>query len=95
MSQTLEVFTVGDVCRATGVPLHRVDYAIASRWIQPVRRRGAPNLYDAAAWSRSWPGSRRSSGRTSDARRHGRATPRCGGCSRSSTSSRGPTLTSE
>ena len=34
---------------------------------QPVRRAGAPNLYDAAAWSRSRPRSRRSSGRTSDA----------------------------
>ena len=52
MNQTLEVFTVGDVCRATGAPLHRVEYAIASRRIQPVRRAGAANLYDAAGMER-------------------------------------------
>ena len=46
---TLELFALGDICRATGQPPHRIEYVIASRRIQPVRRAGASNLYDTAA----------------------------------------------
>ena len=40
--------TIGDVVRLTGEELHRVEYAIRSRRIQPVRRVGNVDLYDAA-----------------------------------------------
>ena len=38
--------TIGDIVRLTGEDLHRVEYAIRSRRIQPVRRLGNINLYD-------------------------------------------------
>jgi hypothetical protein len=43
-----DIFTIGDIVRLTGADLRRVEYAIRSRAVQPIRRAGSANLYDRA-----------------------------------------------
>ena len=45
----MQLFTVGDLARRAGVPVHRVTYVIESRGIVPVGRAGQVRLFNAAA----------------------------------------------
>lgn len=46
MKSTL--FTVGDMARELELPIHRVQYLIRSRNIQPTQRAGLIRLFDEA-----------------------------------------------
>ena len=37
---------IGEIVKLTGEPLHRIEYLIRTRAIQPVRRVGNVHLYD-------------------------------------------------
>jgi len=38
--------TVGEIARQTGLPLHRVEYLLHARQIQPIGRAGNARVYD-------------------------------------------------
>ena len=45
----MQLFTVGDLARRAGVPVHRVTYAIEARGILPMGRSGQARVFSAAA----------------------------------------------
>ena len=45
----MELLTVGGLCRRTGEPLHRINYVLRSRKIQPSGRAGVLRIFDEPA----------------------------------------------
>jgi hypothetical protein len=45
---SIQVRTVGDLCRDFAEPIHRIHYAILSRRIEPVGRIGLRRTFDQA-----------------------------------------------
>ncbi len=45
----MQFFTVGELARRAGVPVHRVTYVIETRGILPVGRAGHARVFSAAA----------------------------------------------
>jgi hypothetical protein len=45
----MQLFTVGELARRAGVPVHRVTYVIETRGILPVGRAGQARVFSAAA----------------------------------------------
>lgn len=45
----MQLFTVGDLARRAGVPVHRVTYVIETRGILPMGRAGQARVFSAAA----------------------------------------------
>jgi len=45
----MQLFTVGDLARRAGVPVHRVTYLIETRSILPIGRAGQSRVFSAAA----------------------------------------------
>ena len=48
MLQHADMFTIGQMVKRLKYPIHRIEYVIASRRIEPVRRAGAARLFAAA-----------------------------------------------
>lgn len=46
---TEQLITASEIARALGAPLHRVNYVLATRDIEPVRRVGIIRAYPAEA----------------------------------------------
>ena len=43
------LITVGQIAQQTGLPIHRVEYLIASRKIKPIARAGHLRIFDERA----------------------------------------------
>ena len=48
MKPTLQVLTVGRIAQITGEPVHRIDYIVRTRNIQPRARAGRLRVFDSA-----------------------------------------------
>lgn len=45
----MQMFTVGELARRAGVPVHRVTYVIETRGIEPLGRAGQARVFSQAA----------------------------------------------
>jgi len=45
----MQMFTVGELARRAGVPVHRVTYVIETRGIEPIGRAGQARVFSQAA----------------------------------------------
>lgn len=52
MSSDRALKTIGDIARDRGVSIHRVEYVVRARGIQPVGRAGIIRLFDHAGVAR-------------------------------------------
>jgi hypothetical protein len=45
-----ELYTVSDIAKRLNLPIHRIDYAIASRKIAPAKVLGGSKIFDDAGF---------------------------------------------